>query len=340
MILVTGGTGLVGGHLLWHLLQQNERIKAIRRSTSDLKPLRAIFSTYTSAPDVFLSRIDWKIGDVLNVDSIKVAMLNVTMVYHCAAVVSIGNNIDILSDTNVAGTRNMVQTALENNIEKFCFVSSIAACGRTLYGKQIDETDIWTDSQDRSLYSRSKYYSEQEVWKGIRQGLNAVIVIPGVILGVSGNNTGSSQLFALVQKGLIFYTNGGTGYVCIKDVVKAMVQLMKSEVSGEGFILVGENCSNKEILSWMADGFGNRRPFIGIGKSLLCLVGLMSELFGKLFCFRPLIDRGTARTATHREYYSNLKIKIALDFSFTPVKQCIGEVCEYRMTEKKRMSKH
>jgi len=330
MILVTGSTGLVGGHLLWHLLQENDRVAAIRRPSSNLEPLRSIFSFYTSSPDDFLSRIDWKIGDVLDKETLSKSMHNITRVYHCAAVVSLGNNIEVMSDTNVNGTRNIVQASLENNIEKFCFVSSIAAFGRASAGNEIDENCVWTDSPVRSPYSRSKYYSEQEVWKGIRDGLNAVIVNPGVILGVSGTDTGSSQLFALVQKGLIFYTSGGTGYVDVKDVTKAMIQLMQSEISGERFILVGENCSNKDILSWMADGFGKRRPFIGIGEGLFWTAGLLSELLGKLFRFCPLIDRGTARSTTHREFYSSLKIKSALGFSFTPVEQCIREVCKFR----------
>ena len=333
MILVTGGTGLVGGHLLWHLLQENDRVTAVRRSSSDLKSLRTIFSFYTSKPDDFLSRIDWKIGDVVNEVSLREAMQSVSFVYHCAAVVSLGNNSDIMSDTNVIGTRNVIKTAQENGIKKLCFVSSIAACGRAFENEKIDENYIWTDSSNRSLYSRSKYYSEQEVWKGIHKGLNAVIVNPGVILGVSGTNTGSSQLFSQVQKGLMFYTNGGTGYVDVRDVVKAMLQLMKSEISGERFVLVGENCSNKDVLSWIADGFGKRRPIIAIGKQALWLVGALSEFLGKVFHFYPVINRVTARTATNREYYSSLKIEDAIGINFTPIEQCIHGVCDFRLKE-------
>jgi nucleoside-diphosphate-sugar epimerase len=331
MILVTGGTGLVGGHLLWQLLQENDRIAAIRRPSSDLNPLRSIFSSYTSKPDDFFLRIEWRIGDVLNEESIRDAMSDVTLIYHCAAVVSLANNTGNFPDTNVQGTHNIVKTALEAGVKKLCFVSSISACGKSSEKTEIDENSIWSDSPNRSRYSRSKYYSEQEVWKGIRVGLNAVIVNPGVILGVSGNDTGSSQLFSRVQKGLLFYTNGGTGYVDVKDVVIAMIQLMKSNISGERYVLVGENCSNKEILGWMAEGFGRRRPFIVVGKRLLWLVGILSEFFGKVFRFQPLIDRRSARTATIREYYSNRKIKSAIGINFTTLANCIQDVCDFRM---------
>jgi dihydroflavonol-4-reductase len=330
MILVTGATGLVGGHLLWHLLQENERVSAIRRPTSNLIPLRTIFSFYCSNPDDFLQRIDWKTADVLDFYSLVEAMNAIDIVYHCAAVVSLGNSESILLDTNVTGTRNVVQAAVEKNIKKFCFVSSIAACGKTKYSEIIDENAVWTDSKVYSLYSKSKYYSEQEVWKGIKNGLNAVIVNPGVILGVSGQNTGSSQLFYQVQKGLIFYTNGGSGYVDVQDVVKAMIQLVKSKISGERFVLVGENSSNKDVLSWMADSFGKRRPFICIGKRMMLSIGYLSEIIGKLFNFSPMIDLGTAKSAINREFYSSHKIEKALGFEFNPIEKCIKEVCDFQ----------
>ena len=329
MILVTGATGLVGGNLLWHLLQENDRVAAIRRITSNLVPLRTIFSFYTPNPDEFLDRIDWKIGDVLDESSLLEALIDVTIIYHCAAVVSLGNNADNLLDTNVTGTRNIVNAALKAGVKKLCFVSSIAACGRAHGDEKVDENSVWEESEHRSAYARSKYYSEQEVWKGIEKGLNAVIVNPGVILGVSGTTSGSSQLFAQVQKGLMFYTNGGSGYVDVQDVVRAMILLTNSEISGERFILSGENCSNKDVLSWMADGFGKRRPFILIGKRILWTVGILSELLGKMFHFKPLIDRGTARSATNREYYSNRKIEEAIGFQFTPIENSIKEICRF-----------
>lgn len=329
MILVTGATGLVGGHLLWHLLQENQKVTAIKRTSSNLNPLRTIFSFYTNEPDLYLDRIEWKIADVLDESSLCEAFQDIRIVYHCAAIVSLGNGSESMIETNVRGTKNVVKSALKTGIDKLCFVSSIAACGHLSKGLLIDENVEWTDNESRSAYSRSKFYSEAEVWKGVELGLNAVIVNPGVILGVSGTETGSSQLFSQVRKGLAFYTNGGSGYVDVKDVVKAMINLTNSKIKNERFILVAENCSNKEILSWMADGFAKQRPWIGVGRSLLLFVGTISELLAKVFRFQPLIDRGMARSATNREFYSNEKITKAINFSFNPVSECIAEVCKF-----------
>ena len=334
MILVTGATGLVGGNLIWQLLQDNERVSAIRRSSSNMDSIRTIFSFYTSAPDKYLSRIDWKEADVLDVYSIREAMLGISVVYHCAAVVSFNDNTQNLTDTNVTGTRNVVRAALENQVHKLCFVSSISACGKGQNNEKINENSVWADSSDRSSYSRSKYYSEQEVWKGINEGLNAVIVNPGVILGASGTETGSSQLFLQVQKGIMFYTNGGSGSVDVRDVVKAMIQLVQRDISGERFILVAENCFNKDVLCRMADGFGRRRPFISVGKQTLWAVGWFLEIVGHVFHFHPLLNRNSAHTATTREYYSSLKIEKALNFKFIPIPTSINEICDFLLLSK------
>ena len=329
MILVTGATGLVGGHLLWHLLQENERVTAIRRKTSNLNALFKIFSFYTNDPQLYLDRIDWKIADVLDLNSLYEAMKNVTEIYHCAAVVSLGIGSVNLHNTNITGTKNMVDAALFSKADKFCFVSSIAACGRNKAGEDIDEKSIWEDSAARSAYSRSKYYSELEVWLGIEKGLNAVIVNPGVILGYSGTDTGSSRLFYQVRKGLMFYTDGGSGYIDVSDVIKAMMLLMKENSTAERFILVAENCSNKDVLSRIANGFHKPKPKIKVGRKLLVVVGYFAEILGKVFHFNPLIDRVMARSATNREYYSGRKIQEKFGFVYSPVENCILEVCQF-----------
>ena len=329
MILVTGATGLVGGHLLWHLLQENITVNAIKRPTSNLEPLRQIFNFYTPHADAFLRRIQWRIADVCDEKSITEALSGIETVYHCAAVVSLGNGGNELIATNLNGTKNVVNAALKNKIKRFCFVSSIAACGHSLDDELITETTEIGNIEMRSAYSRSKYYSEQEVWKGIKAGLNAVIVNPGVILGFSGKNKGSSELFARVRKGLPFYTYGGSGYIDVQDVAKLMIKLTNGTVTAERFILVAENCSNKDVLSWMADGYGKRRPTIGINKKFLLAIGYFSEMVGKILPITPVLDRSLARSASNRAFYSNNKIIEITNFQFNSIEKCIIEVCKF-----------
>lgn len=331
MILVTGATGLVGGHLLWHLLQKHDRVIALKRKTSNLIPLQTIFSFYTENPEVYLERIEWRVADINDPESLREAMTGAQQIYHCAAIVSLGGGGDDLMDTNVAGTRNMVEQALVLQVAKFCFVSSIAACGFADKGTVITEETPWENSNHKSMYAVSKYNAEQEVWKGIRKGLNAVIVNPGVILGVSGSNTGSSMIFDRAKKGMLFYTLGGSGYVDVQDVARIMIRLMESEITAERFILVSENNSNKEILTMMAAGFNKPRPMFNVGRRFLTFVGFLAEITGKLFGFKPLIDRSMAVSATNRSYYSAQKVIDTLGYRFNPVSGCISEVCAFML---------
>jgi len=180
MILVTGATGLVGGHLLWHLLQENQKVTAIKRASSNLNPLRTIFSFYTNEPDLYLDRIEWKIADVLDESSLCEAFQDVRIVYHCAAIVSLGNGSEAMIETNGRGTKNVVKSALQTGIDKLCFVSSIAACGHVAKGLLIDENVEWTDSEGAWSYSCSKFYFEADVWIVVYMGLKLVIGKPVV----------------------------------------------------------------------------------------------------------------------------------------------------------------
>lgn len=327
MILVTGATGLVGSHLLWQLLQENDRVAALMRYSSSLRPIREVFATYTDVPDRYLSRIDWRVASVNDAEALRCAFNDIDEVFHCAAVVSLGGSSDTIRDVNVQGTRIMTQLCLELGINRFFYVSSIAACGMYSDGKPVDEDAPWNGMEQKSLYAQTKYLAEQEVWKAMERGLKAVIVNPGVILGFSGVNTGSSMLFHQVMRGLPVYIDGGSGYVGVKDVVTALVLLRRHEVIGERFVLVAENNTNKEILSWMAHGFGKRAPRIRVGLPLLVATGHLLSAAGKLFGFNPPLNAASAIASAKRSFFSSAKIKNRLQLEFTPVQTVIEEVC-------------
>ncbi|OIP84772.1 MAG: hypothetical protein AUK44_01325 [Porphyromonadaceae bacterium CG2_30_38_12] len=329
MILVTGATGLVGGHLLWHLLQENELVYATRRCQSNVDSLRKIFQFYSHEPEKYLQRIIWRTADVCNKAEISDALTGMHTVYHCAAIVSLSDGNEQLVLTNVRGTAFIVQAAITKKVQQFCFVSSIAACGRAARTDMVDENSNMEDVKQRSAYALSKYYAEQEVWSGIAQGLNAVIVNPGVILGYSGTQTGSAALFNRVRRGLPFYTLGGSGYVDVQDVVKIMMALVARNISAERYIVVAQNCSNKQIIDAMADGFGKKRPRWCLGKKTLLALGFAAEMWAMLVGTKPFFDRSLARTASYRAYYSNHKISYLLHYPFHDIKSCIKQVCDF-----------
>lgn len=330
MILVTGGTGLVGGHLIWHLLQKHNKVVAIKRESSKISQLESILGFYTDDVNSYIKRVEWRIADMCDEDSLRKSLSGIDTVYHCAAMVSLGGSGSGMTDVNVSGTKMMVELALEQKIRRFCFVSSIAACGHNQNPNDlIDEnTPVYPD-EIQSLYAKSKYLSEQEVWKGIKNGLHAVIVNPGVILGYSGSDSGSARIFSLVKKGLLFYTPGGSGYVDVKDVAAMMIALSESEIAGERFILVGENKTTREILSAIAAGYGKVKPFIGINRGMMMFLGRIAETLAKVTGVKPLFDQQAAKSATSLSRYSNAKVLNALHIKFTPIDSCISGVCKF-----------
>ena len=203
MILVTGGTGLVGSHLLYDLVKQGTSVRAIIRNKDKIELAKKVFSYYSDDFNELIQKIDWVNGDILDLYSLNNAFADIKKVYHCAAVVSFdGKNKTQMIEANVQGTENVVNLSISHQIEKLCHVSSIASLGRSLNGEFIDENSKWTSSKNRSVYSDSKFKSEMDVWRGIQEGLNAVIVNPSVILGPGFWNSGSGSLFIKAARGM------------------------------------------------------------------------------------------------------------------------------------------
>ena len=249
MILVTGGTGLVGAHLLYKLTNQNEKIKAIYRSEHKLQLVKNVFVSYGANAEIRFNNIEWIEADILDVPALLEAFKNVTYVYHSAAMVSFEpNKYHLLRRTNIDGTANIVNLCLSENIKKLCYVSSIATLGNELNNKPVSEETIWDPEAENNDYSITKYGAEMEVWRGTQEGLNAVIVNPGVILGSGFWDNGTGNLFKKAKKGFSFYTSGTIALVGVSDVVDAMVTLMKSDITSERFVLVSEHWTYKRFL--------------------------------------------------------------------------------------------
>ena len=328
MILVTGGTGLVGAHLLVSLTQQHNKIRAMRRKSSNLDAVKNVFSYYYDDIAPFYDKIEWVEGDIIDVNSLEKAFKEITHVYHVAAIVSF-NPKDYwkMRKTNIEGTANVVNFSLTHNVKKLCFVSSIAAVDKTAKNGFIDETGDWNVETNNYGYAITKHGAETEVWRGTQEGLDAVIVNPGVILGSGSWGTSSGQIFSKVHDGLKFYTEGTTGYVGVKDVVKSMVLLMESEIKNERYILVAENLRLKDVLFKIAEVFGKKRPSIKVTKTLSEIAWRVLSIV-KVFRIQPRLTKQTASSIHNQYYFSNEKIKKAIGIEFEPMSKTIQESCK------------
>lgn len=335
MILVTGGTGLLGSHLLFNLVKDGTKVTAMKRAGSSLSQVEKAFSYYYKNSESILNNIIWVDGNVTDIYSLYEAFENIEKVYHAAACLSFDpSDKKQMMRVNAKGTANVVNACLAKNVKKLCYVSSIATLGRIDHDGLIDEETHWKNSKKNSVYSISKYNAESEVWRGIAEGLPAVIVNPGVIIGPGNWKKGSSQLIDRVWNGLKFYTPGVNGYVDVRDVSKAMIKLMENEITGERFILSSENLDYQNFFSFVANALGKKRPHIKAPYFTGQLAWRLEKLRTVLTGGNPLITKETARTAYQKYFYSSEKIKKILNFEFMSMEKSIKDTCKLFLKDK------
>jgi dihydroflavonol-4-reductase len=315
MILVTGATGFLGSEVAHQLLQQGKRIRCIKRSQSEI-------------PDLLLNAsIEWVEADMLDVFALENALDGVTQVYHCAAWVSLKQaDKKLMINTNVAGTANLVNLCIENNV-RIVHVSSIAAIGLAKPGELITENHHLDLATEDDGYAISKLESEMEVWRGIAEGLDAVIVNPSII-GANAGTLGSGQLFETVRKGLKVYTHGSSGLVDVEDVAKCMIALMNSNIHAERYIISAENRDYKQLTTEISNCFGVKAPSVYGKPWMMGLAWRAARILAAFTGKAPLLDKVSAQAATMNRDYDNSKIKKAIWIEFKPLSVSIKEVCE------------
>ncbi len=336
MILVTGGTGFIGAHLLYRLVASGKRVRAIKRPASGIALTEKIFGCYSPQAGELLQRIEWVEGDILDIHSLLDVFRGVDQLYHTAAVVSFhGSDKAALFRTNRDGTANLVNAALEKGVGKLLHVSSIGTLGRAEGSEPVDESRQWS-AKKSSAYSVSKHEAEREVWRGMAEGLNAVIVNPSIVLGPGNWNAGSPQVFQTMWNGLKFYTGGTNGFVDVNDVAKAMILLMEGDFSGERFILNSENVSYKQFFEWMAAAMHLPAPRYKAGPFLSAVGWRMLRAVSLFTGRRSSITRETAQTANQVYRYTGQKFTDATGMTFIPVKQSVEQTVKLFLRDKGR----
>ncbi|MCX2573455.1 NAD-dependent epimerase/dehydratase family protein [Pedobacter sandarakinus] len=319
MILVTGGTGFLGSELIKQLTDKGFAVRALKRNTSNIPFLIANNKL-----------IDWRVADLNEPGDLEDAFEGITQVYHCAAFVSLSaKHKKKLFHVNISGTSNIVNLCAEYSC-RLVHVSSVAALGNPKKGqKEITEKDFWEYDAKAHAYGLSKYEGEMEVWRGINEGLDAVIVNPSVIIGKNAGFEGSGAIFKLIKTGFPFYTQGASGFVDVEDVAMAMVMLMNTKFSGERFIISSENVNYKDLFEQIAAGFNVAPPvkeakpwMLGIAWRALKLASLFTQS-------EPSITKETAQSSTTFSYYSNDKIIAQTGIAFKPIAQSIKEITQH-----------
>jgi len=337
MNLITGATGLVGAHLALQLLQQNKPVVAIKRKGSDILKTKKLFSYYTSDADTLFNKIKWIDADVCDIYSLLDALEGIEIVYHCAGFVSFNSKDNKqMHRINAEGTANLVNACLEKNIKALCHVSSIATLQNPDITKNIDESVYWKSSPSASDYAISKYNGEREVWRGTEEGLNAVIVNPGIILGPGFWHQSSGKLFEACYKGNPFYTNGSSATIDAKDVASCMIQLTEKKEFSKRFVLIENNYSFKEILSNVHKALGKKEPSIEAGKVILTIGKWLDKVRTIITSKEQLITKETVNACLDNNSYNNKSVKETLNYQFIPLQNTVQFACEAYLNDLKK----
>lgn len=315
MILVTGATGLLGSYIARYLVSKGERVRAIRRSSSDL-------SLLAEATD----KIEWVEGDVLDIVALQDAFEGVDYVYHSAATISFRpSEQNHMFKVNVEGTANVVNTALDLGIKKLLFVSSVAALGKGKPGIVLDEDAEWEDSPYDSGYGLSKYLAEMEVWRAMLEGLKAVIINPSTILGAGKWDDSSLKIFSRTERGLSFYPTGTNGFVDVRDVAKAAIALMEGPYNNKRYIVNGDNLKYQKVIDQIAVELGKSKPNLPVTGALKTISWMLESVKSKMTGNEPVITKEIATLTANDYYYDNSRLIEALKLEFAPVERTIKE---------------
>lgn len=318
MILVTGANGLVGSFLCKELVDKGYKVKALVRKNSD-----------TSLLNEISGKLEIHIGELNDVGSLMDAMDGVKCIVHTAAIISFWpKRKNEMFQTNVEGTRNILNVALEYNIDKFIHISSVAAIGRKSSDTFITETNTWDDSALNTHYAVTKHQAELEVYRATEEGLNTILLNPSIILGPALKGTSSARLFEYVEKKNKFYTEGYINYVDVRDVVTSIIFFIENQTkSGDRFIVNAGAIRYKDFFEAIAKVLNSTAPKISAKPWMRNLAwpsyAVKSFFTGK----EPLITKETASISSHKFEYQSDKIKNTSNIVFQPLEKTITWTC-------------
>ncbi len=320
MVLVTGGTGFLGSYIIKQLVEKGYNVRAMRRSNK---------LPFWIATEIF-DKVEWVDGDILDVVALEEAMEGIDTIIHSAAIVSFATrDRKEMYQVNVEGTANVVNMALEKNVRRLVHISSVAALGRTANGGQVNEDKKWEESKVNTHYAKSKFKAELQVWRGINEGLEAVILNPSTILGYGDWHSSSCAIFKNVYGEFRWYSPGINGFVDVEDVARAAIILMESNIAEQRFIVSGDTWSFQKLQDTIADGFDKKRPNKKTTPFLMALAWRIEKLKSLFTGKKPLLTKESARVAQSQTWFENDKILEALPgFSFTPLEETIKKSCE------------
>jgi dihydroflavonol-4-reductase len=314
---VTGATGLVGSLIVRHLLAAGHAVSALRRPASSAALLGPA-----------AAQVGWAEGSLHDFHFLTEQFSQADYVVHAAAKVSFWpKEAAEMYHTNVDGTASVVNACLAAGVKKLCHISSVAALGKPNAQGLIDEKSAWDAEASPSRYAASKHLAEREVWRGMAEGLPAVVLCPSVVLGEGQLDRSTGQLFNYVRQGGRFYVPGLINLVDGQDLARVVPPLCQGPTEGERYILNAADFTYQEFFAQVAQAIGKPAPTRRLnptaGAWLARLAGLGAWLTGG----SPRLSADALRASLTQNRYQADKIKTAVPgFDYQPVAAAIARM--------------
>ena len=316
-IFVTGATGLIGSFISRRLISDGYQVRALRRSTSDMKLVSDI-----------KEQITWVEGDILDTVGLTEQLEEVSGVVHCAAFVSYNSRDETkMHKVNVEGTANLVNISLRKKVDYFLHVSSVAAIGKEKNAMQVDESHQASVEEFTTAYARSKYLAEMEVWRGISEGLPASIINPSLVLGPGQWNQSSTKIFKYIRDEHRYYVDGTANYVDVRDVATIAVRLLNARITGERFIVSAGSTGYKALFDLIAQSFNKNPPTTRAKPGLIRVASVVDGLRARITGQPPLITDELRHVAKNTHTYDSSKVQQATHITFNPLVNTVRWCC-------------
>ncbi len=285
LVCVTGATGHVGNVLVRELVARRRRVRALVPGFEDGAVLEHL-------------GVEQVPGDVRDFDSLVSAFRGADAVYHLAGIVTVsGGKRRLLMDVNVRGTRNVVRACLEAGVRRLVYTSSVHALEEPGPGIPVRETTGFRPERLFGDYAWSKARASIEVLKGVRQGLDAVMVFPSGIVGPHDYRLSElGTLFLGFARGRMkAYVDGAYDFVDVRDVVDGILSAMENGRTGEGYILSGHRVTVRDMMWVLHEVTGIPVPRFRSPMWLARLGARVSPLWYRLSGDKPLLTRYSLR---------------------------------------------
>lgn len=322
MVLVTGATGILGRIIVLELLKQGKKVRAAKRKSSNLEEVRKSFRYYTENPDGFFNAIDWADVDLNNKKSISTALEGISEVYHCAAKVSYDPADRKKADqVNISGTENMLECCKDTAVNKFLYVSSAIVFTKEAEDGLIHEESELIGYETATVYAASKRKADTAVLNAFHEGLNTIIINPGMIIG-SGNWKNSSGEFLRTFINGFYTFSGGTGCADVRDVAAIAIRLMDENRFGERYLISSENKTYRELSTIITKKLNKTKPFV-LSKPVLEAGRIVNILTFRLISVLRMLTRPNIEFLTSFQGISNEKITSELHYELIPIHESL-----------------